>query len=142
MQVGIPLAAGALLPTLGICLTPSLSGAMMGASSVLVVSNSLLLQVSGLGFAFAVQRRTGAAVQQEKDRLGECSYVFANLCLTSQHLSPSFTVGAERVAKASSDGGQHGCSTGKDEGRVKRNAVLPCFARDCDQSLSAIANNR
>ncbi|KAF5839284.1 hypothetical protein DUNSADRAFT_1157 [Dunaliella salina] len=42
--VAIPLAAGALLPSMGICLTPSLSGAMMGASSVLVVSNSLLLQ--------------------------------------------------------------------------------------------------
>ncbi|GAX75471.1 hypothetical protein CEUSTIGMA_g2914.t1 [Chlamydomonas eustigma] len=43
--ISIPLAAGALLPSLGICLTPSISGALMGLSSVLVVGNSLLLQV-------------------------------------------------------------------------------------------------
>eukprot|EP00798_Chlamydomonas_sp_ICE-L_P017696 gene17696-24052_t len=43
--VGIPLAAGALLPSMGICLTPSISGAMMGLSSVAVVTNSLLLQL-------------------------------------------------------------------------------------------------
>ncbi|KAJ9505415.1 hypothetical protein QJQ45_011257, partial [Haematococcus lacustris] len=42
--VSIPLAAGALLPSMGVCLTPSLSGALMGLSSLLVVSNSLLLQ--------------------------------------------------------------------------------------------------
>lgn len=42
--VAIPLAAGALLPSLGIALTPSLSGALMGVSSLAVVSNSLLLQ--------------------------------------------------------------------------------------------------
>ncbi len=43
--ISIPLAAGVLLPTMGICLTPSISGALMGLSSVMVVSNSLLLQV-------------------------------------------------------------------------------------------------
>jgi Cu2+-exporting ATPase len=42
--ISIPLAAGALLPSAGICLTPSVSGALMGLSSLLVVSNSLLLQ--------------------------------------------------------------------------------------------------
>lgn len=42
--IGIPLAAGALLPSMGICLTPSLSGALMGLSSLMVVSNSLLLR--------------------------------------------------------------------------------------------------
>lgn len=40
----IPLAAGALLPSLGVGLTPSLSGAMMGLSSLAVMANSLLLQ--------------------------------------------------------------------------------------------------
>jgi Cu2+-exporting ATPase len=42
--VGIPLAAGALLPSAGLALTPSLSGALMGFSSLAVMANSLLLQ--------------------------------------------------------------------------------------------------
>lgn len=42
--VGIPLAAGALLPSAGVALTPSLSGALMGFSSLAVMANSLLLQ--------------------------------------------------------------------------------------------------
>jgi Cu2+-exporting ATPase len=42
--VGIPLAAGALLPSLGIALNPSAAGGMMAFSSVAVVSNSLLLR--------------------------------------------------------------------------------------------------
>eukprot|EP00198_Chlamydomonas_reinhardtii_P013234 XP_001702571.1 heavy metal transporting ATPase [Chlamydomonas reinhardtii] len=42
--IAIPLAAGALLPAAGICLTPSISGALMGLSSLAVVGNSLLLQ--------------------------------------------------------------------------------------------------
>ncbi|KAF6265672.1 heavy metal translocatin [Scenedesmus sp. NREL 46B-D3] len=41
---GIPLAAGALLPTLGLALNPSAAGGMMAFSSVAVVSNSLLLR--------------------------------------------------------------------------------------------------
>jgi len=41
--VGIPLAAGAALPALGVALSPSSAGAMMALSSVSVVSNSLLL---------------------------------------------------------------------------------------------------
>jgi len=45
--VGIPLAAGALLPTMGIALTPSASGALMGLSSLAVMGNSLLLQMEG-----------------------------------------------------------------------------------------------
>lgn len=40
----IPLAAGALLPGLGIGLTPAVSGALMGLSSLTVMANSLLLQ--------------------------------------------------------------------------------------------------
>lgn len=43
-SVTIPLAAGALLPTMGITVSPSTAGAMMAFSSVAVVSNSLLLR--------------------------------------------------------------------------------------------------
>ncbi|MEO0947553.1 MAG: heavy metal translocating P-type ATPase [Cyanobacteria bacterium J06641_5] len=42
--IAIPLAAGALLPSAGILLGPSLAGAFMAASSILVVTNSLLLR--------------------------------------------------------------------------------------------------
>jgi Cu2+-exporting ATPase len=42
--IGIPLAAGALLPSMGIALSPSAAGGMMAFSSVAVVSNSLLLR--------------------------------------------------------------------------------------------------
>ncbi len=45
--VAIPLAAGVLLPGAGILLGPSLSGAFMAASSILVVTNSLLLRRQG-----------------------------------------------------------------------------------------------
>lgn len=43
--LALPLAAGALLPAMGIGLTPSISGALMGVSSLAVVGNSLLLQL-------------------------------------------------------------------------------------------------
>jgi len=45
--IGIPLAAGAALPVAGLALTPSLSGAMMGLSSLAVMANSLTLQLYG-----------------------------------------------------------------------------------------------
>jgi len=41
--LGIPIAAGLLLPTLGIILNPAAAGAFMAVSSVSVVTNSLLL---------------------------------------------------------------------------------------------------
>lgn len=44
--LGIPLAAGVLLPTLGILLNPAAAGAMMAFSSVSVVMNSLLLYLT------------------------------------------------------------------------------------------------
>ncbi|WP_008318138.1 heavy metal translocating P-type ATPase [Leptolyngbya sp. PCC 6406] len=42
--VGIPLAAGALLPTTGLSLSPAVAAGLMAASSVTVVVNSLLLR--------------------------------------------------------------------------------------------------
>jgi Cu2+-exporting ATPase len=44
--IAIPIAAGVLLPGLGILLTPAMAGALMALSSVGVVSNSLLLRTS------------------------------------------------------------------------------------------------
>ena len=42
--IGIPIAAGALIPAYGIALTPTFAAGMMGLSSILVVLNSLLLR--------------------------------------------------------------------------------------------------
>ncbi|PNY08419.1 copper-transporting ATPase chloroplastic-like [Trifolium pratense] len=42
--VGIPIAAGALFPVNGTMLTPSIAGALMGLSSIGVMTNSLLLR--------------------------------------------------------------------------------------------------
>jgi P-type Cu+ transporter len=42
--LGIPIAAGVLLPGYGVALTPSISGALMGMSSLAVMANSLLLR--------------------------------------------------------------------------------------------------
>ena len=47
--LGIPLAAGILLPSTGIILTPATAGALMAFSSVSVVTNSLLLQLQYRG---------------------------------------------------------------------------------------------
>ncbi|KAJ4716897.1 Copper-transporting ATPase [Melia azedarach] len=43
--VGIPIAAGMLLPITGTMLTPSIAGALMGLSSIGVMANSLLLRL-------------------------------------------------------------------------------------------------
>ena len=45
--IGIPIAAGALLPAYGLSLTPSVAGAIMGFSSLGVMGNSLLLKLKG-----------------------------------------------------------------------------------------------
>jgi Cu2+-exporting ATPase len=58
--VGIPVAAGALLPAFGIALTPSVSGAVMAFSSVAVMCNSLLLQLE----ADRVARRNEVELEQ------------------------------------------------------------------------------
>ncbi|KAF7127454.1 hypothetical protein RHSIM_Rhsim11G0136600 [Rhododendron simsii] len=44
-MVGIPIAAGMLLPVTGTMLTPSIAGALMGLSSIGVMTNSLLLRL-------------------------------------------------------------------------------------------------
>jgi Cu2+-exporting ATPase len=54
--LGIPLAAGLLLPTAGLLLSPAAAGAMMALSSVSVVSNSLLLYLT-----FPTSSRAGNA---------------------------------------------------------------------------------
>lgn len=65
--VGIPLAAGVLLPKYGLALTPSISGALMGFSSLAVMANSLMLQLevkgmrNGLLTAVAAAARPGEA---------------------------------------------------------------------------------
>ncbi len=60
--VGIPVAAGALLPAFGVALTPSISGAVMALSSLAVMSNSLLLQLEAQRH---VQRTTREAAEAE-----------------------------------------------------------------------------
>ena len=61
--IGIPLAAGALLPHFGIALSPSVAGGMMAFSSLAVVTNSLLLRAQ-----FAVKRRPVGQQLQDSDR--------------------------------------------------------------------------
>ncbi|EIE25451.1 heavy metal translocatin [Coccomyxa subellipsoidea C-169] len=62
--IGIPLAAGALLPSMGIALNASAAGGMMAFSSLAVVSNSLLLRTHPLGEA-----ADGAAAREPQTRL-------------------------------------------------------------------------
>ena len=61
--IGIPLAAGVLLPHFGIALSPSVAGGMMAFSSLAVVSNSLLLRAQFSGKA-QVQQRMSQLDQQ------------------------------------------------------------------------------
>ncbi|XP_022763693.1 copper-transporting ATPase PAA1, chloroplastic isoform X3 [Durio zibethinus] len=53
--VGIPIAAGTLLPLTGTMLTPSIAGALMGLSSIGVMTNSLLLR-----FKFSLKQQQAA----------------------------------------------------------------------------------
>ena len=48
--IGIPVAAGMLLPKYGIALTPSVAASMMAISSIVVVGNSLFLREGGTLF--------------------------------------------------------------------------------------------
>ena len=66
--VGIPLAAGALLPSMGFALNASAAGGMMAVSSLAVVSNSLLLRTYNLDAG--VERAVGAPQQQQQSQTG------------------------------------------------------------------------
>ena len=57
---GVPLAAGALLPSLGAALTPSAAAALMGFSSLGVMGNSLSLQLHGRRLAAHASAQTPA----------------------------------------------------------------------------------
>ncbi|GMH21062.1 hypothetical protein Nepgr_022904 [Nepenthes gracilis] len=62
--VGIPLAAGVFLPITGTMLTPSIAGALMGFSSLGVMTNSLLLRLRfssklNLGFSRNIEQPLG-----------------------------------------------------------------------------------
>eukprot|EP00882_Tetradesmus_deserticola_P032618 GHRQ01037121.1.p1 GENE.GHRQ01037121.1~~GHRQ01037121.1.p1 ORF type:complete len:207 (-),score=98.89 GHRQ01037121.1:1-621(-) len=61
--MGIPLAAGVLLPKYGLALTPSISGALMGVSSLAVMANSLLLQLEVKGMRNGLQTAAAAAAR-------------------------------------------------------------------------------
>ena len=67
----IPLAAGALLPSLGLGLTPSFSGALMGLSSLAVMTNSLLLQYKGLPRLPSPGDRQSELSRMEENRKGK-----------------------------------------------------------------------
>ena len=62
--VGIPLAAGALLPTMGFALNASAAGGLMAVSSLAVVSNSLLLRTYNLDVG--VQKAIVESSQQQQ----------------------------------------------------------------------------
>ncbi|CAM8974177.1 unnamed protein product [Rhodiola kirilowii] len=67
--VGIPIAAGLLLPVNGTILSPSIAGALMGFSSIGVMTNSLLLRLR-----FASQQQVTSSdvkIQIESDTLTE-----------------------------------------------------------------------
>lgn len=66
--VGIPLAAGALLPSMGISLNPSAAAAMMAFSSVAVVSNSILLRTQ-----FTEQQAQAGQQQEQQSQAGSSS---------------------------------------------------------------------
>ncbi|KAL7205997.1 hypothetical protein ACSBR2_018831 [Camellia fascicularis] len=61
-MVGIPIAAGMLLPVTGTMLTPSIAGALMGLSSIGVMTNSLLLR-----FKFNTKQKNSADLLKIKD---------------------------------------------------------------------------
>eukprot|EP00246_Nothoceros_aenigmaticus_P006782 TRINITY_DN19997_c0_g1_i1.p1 TRINITY_DN19997_c0_g1~~TRINITY_DN19997_c0_g1_i1.p1 ORF type:complete len:131 (+),score=30.59 TRINITY_DN19997_c0_g1_i1:21-413(+) len=69
--VGLPLAAGVLLPVTNTMLTPSIAGALMGVSSLGVMANSLLLQ-------WEYDRSSGALLKSSKSSPPERISVASN----------------------------------------------------------------
>lgn len=75
-QVGIPIAAGMLLPITGTMLTPSIAGALMGLSSIGVTTNSLLLRLKFMskhkkvgGESSKIKAPLDSDVLEEEDKL-------------------------------------------------------------------------
>ncbi|KAK9690836.1 hypothetical protein RND81_09G157200 [Saponaria officinalis] len=75
--VGLPVAAGLLLPITGTMLTPSIAGALMGLSSLGVMTNSLLLrlkfsskQVSGSEILSTVDQSTVEVIVADDQKSG------------------------------------------------------------------------
>lgn len=75
--IGIPLAAGALLPTMGVALNPSVAAGMMAFSSVAVVSNSLLLRTGHQSqqLAAAAAAAGGGSAAEELKSVGSSSSI-------------------------------------------------------------------
>ena len=67
--VGIPIAAGALLPFTGLALTPSVAGGLMGFSSLGVMGNSLLLQLTSRKLSKGLPAPAAAAAPAEDDKV-------------------------------------------------------------------------
>jgi P-type Cu+ transporter len=57
--LGVPVAAGALLPSFGLALSPAVSGALMGMSSLAVMGNSLLLRREAIRPSFVQVEGSG-----------------------------------------------------------------------------------
>ncbi|PKA58045.1 Copper-transporting ATPase PAA1, chloroplastic [Apostasia shenzhenica] len=78
--IGIPIAAGALLPITGTILTPSIAGALMGLSSVGVMANSLLLRLrlaptaTGNNILKEAGRGSSSDVSQDSSRRSDNPY--------------------------------------------------------------------
>jgi Cu2+-exporting ATPase len=72
--VGVPVAAGALLPAYGVALSPSLAGGMMALSSIAVVSNSLslrwMIEAGGSGSSSGGSSRAPTPSTREGQPLG------------------------------------------------------------------------
>ena len=81
--VGVPIAAGALLPAYGVALSPSLAGGMMALSSIAVVTNSLSLRwmidaaagspAGSGGHTSGSMKASTAGVQEQRQPVGSGS---------------------------------------------------------------------
>lgn len=69
--VGIPLAAGVLLPTMGFALNASAAGGLMAVSSLAVVSNSLLLRTYNL--EAGAEKALAAPQQQQQGQVSSAA---------------------------------------------------------------------
>jgi hypothetical protein len=103
--VGIPLAAGALLPKYGVALTPSISGALMGASSLAVMANSLMLQLEVRGLRNGLLTEAAPAVaksaaQQQQQQQHQQQQHMLPLKQQEQQLQPPLVTAAAAAAAA------------------------------------------